>query len=229
MDMAQRATCVTAVSNALAEQVRLISKVSDVSITPNCVDCEFWKSEELADSSCPTRYVTAGSLLPVKGFNVLLQAFKLVRSANPSATLAVAGDGPELRRLMEMVKTLQLGKAVDFLGAVRPEKLRMELAGSHCYVCSSLFETFGVAPLEALAAGIPVVSTKCGGPEDFIAAPSGLLVPRDDPETLAKGMLSQASGNNIEQRIHAYNVAAEFSYNKVGRVLEEVLLRAISI
>ncbi|MCL2312965.1 MAG: glycosyltransferase, partial [Firmicutes bacterium] len=58
----------------------------------------------------------------------------------------------------------------------------------HCFVLPSMFETFGVVYAEAIACGIPVVATKCGGPEDFVNDSNGLIVPTDDLESVIGAM-----------------------------------------
>ncbi|HID29995.1 MAG TPA: glycosyltransferase, partial [Desulfobacterales bacterium] len=57
------------------------------------------------------------------------------------------------------------------------------------FVLSSHYETFGIVVIEALACSLPVIATRCGGPESIVTESDGLLVPLKDPETLAKAMI----------------------------------------
>lgn len=77
-----------------------------------------------------------------------------------------------------------------------------ELARAQALVHPSRYETFGVAIVEALAMGRPVVATRCGGPEGIVTARDGLLVPVDDIEALARAM------RELREHIDRYDAAA---------------------
>jgi L-malate glycosyltransferase len=71
---------------------------------------------------------------------------------------------------------------------VSKKPLQKKLRESDCFVLPSKSETFGVAYMEALACGVPVIATKCGGPEVFVNKSNGLLIPVNDVDTLAVAM-----------------------------------------
>ena len=74
---------------------------------------------------------------------------------------------------------------VHFLGHLSRELVRQEMLNADCFVLSSLVETFGVVLIEALACGLPVVATRCGGPQDMVHPGNGLLVEPDDASSLS--------------------------------------------
>jgi glycosyltransferase involved in cell wall biosynthesis len=98
---------------------------------------------------------------------------------------------------------------VRFLGLVEPGKVPELLAKVDVMVVSSHYETFGVVAAEALMAGVPVVATRCGGPECIVEKGDGLLVPPKQPDELQKAMarvglhLSDYSPRDIAARARA--------------------------
>lgn len=133
--------------------------------------------------------VTVASLGPRKGHADLLDAFSEVVRDHPDARLLFVGDGPLRKDLEEQARRLELGGRVIFAGARYdvPEIL----AASDVFVLPSVIEGLGIAAIEAMAAGLPVVATNTGGlPEVVKDGFSGLLVPVNDPVSLARAVNS---------------------------------------
>jgi glycosyltransferase involved in cell wall biosynthesis len=127
---------------------------------------------------------TAARLVPVKGLVDLVRAFAVVRSEVEDTRLEIAGSGPERPLLEREVDMLGLTSAVDFLGW-RCDLLQL-LPTWDVFAQASLEEGFGIAALEAMAAGLPVVATRVGGvPELVKDGETGWLVPRGDVRALA--------------------------------------------
>ncbi len=136
------------------------------------------------------RVLAMGSLTPKKGFDVLLQAFRLIRRQLREATLTIAGEGPEEPRLVAMANSLGIADAVAFPGLVMGEAKAVLLERARLFVSSSRREPFANANLEAMAAGRPMVATRVGGNVEMLEDEvSGLLVEPEDPEALAKAIL----------------------------------------
>lgn len=132
-----------------------------------------------------------GNVKPVKGYEYLIAAFALISKVLPHARLAIAGDSSlaESLGLTALVASLGLENRVTFLGTV--ENVNTLLSKSSLYVCSSLHEGFSLTTVEAMAAGLPVVATRCGGPEEIVVeGETGLLVPIADSRALAAGILA---------------------------------------
>jgi glycosyltransferase involved in cell wall biosynthesis len=124
-----------------------------------------------------------GALERVKGVDVFLEAAARLRDRDPTAHFVVAGDGPERARLAALAARLGLGPAVRFLGSVQSAyAVFPELA---VVVVSSHFETSSLVALEALAAGVPLVATRCGGLPEVVPAECATFVPPADPTALA--------------------------------------------
>ena len=122
------------------------------------------------------RLAIVGRLIPIKGHAVLLQALVAARTAVPSLTLEVAGEGPLAAELRASVTRLDLDDAVTFLGRVAPPAPVFERA--EIVVVPSFGEGFGMVALEAMERGRAVIGSKVGGlPEIVEDGRTGLLVP----------------------------------------------------
>lgn len=140
-------------------------------------------------------FLSLSQLVAKKGFEIMLRAFATAFKGS-SVQLRIGGDGKDKQKLINLAKQLDIGEQVIFLGYISRQEVANELNKASAYVCSSYFETFGIPVIEAFAAGIPVISTKCGGPESLINQKNGLLVPSGDVKALANAM--QCMFNNID-------------------------------
>jgi glycosyltransferase involved in cell wall biosynthesis len=136
----------------------------------------------------PFRFVTVTRLIPQKNVDGLLRAFAQLIEDGDDARLVVVGDGPERGTLAHTSRRLGIDDWVSFRGRLDREAVRTALWNAHAFVLPSHHETFGVVLLEAMATGLPVVATRCGGPEDVVPPDTSRLVPRDDPDALADAL-----------------------------------------
>lgn len=137
------------------------------------------------------RWIYVGGLIQRKGVGLLLEAFATCRAEDPKLTLTMVGAGELLDRLTERAAELGVADAVTFTGAVPPDEALRLMSAHDLLVHPSRMETFGVTVVEALAAGMPVLVTRCGGPEETLAGIEGaageLIDVTDDPETISAG------------------------------------------
>jgi len=135
-------------------------------------------------------FVSITTLAKNKGVEDLINAFGRAFTNVSGVRLVIGGDGVERRRLGELVKQLDLVSRVEFLGALSRGQVLEEVSTADVFVTSSYYETFGVAVVEALALGKPVIATRCGGPESTVRERDGILVPSSDVVALADAMRS---------------------------------------
>lgn len=127
----------------------------------------------------------AGRLVPIKGLIDLIDAMGRLNTAGPALRLEIAGSGPEQPMLERQARRLGIENRVAFLGW--RENLGSTLSGWDIFVQPSLDEGFGIAALEAMAAGLPVVASRVGGLCELVDdGRTGLLVPPGDPAVLAQ-------------------------------------------
>ena len=167
-----------------------------------------------------------GNVRRSKAYEVLLRAFARIRAAAPSARLAIAGqaEGPLFEELVALADALDLGASVRFAGFV--DDVPGFLRALDLFVLSSSDEGFSLATTQAMATGLPVVATRCGGPEEIVRdGVDGVLVPPDDPDALAAaalGVLQDPAGARALGEAARRSVAERFSVDAMVRGYAEL-------
>ena len=148
----------------------------------------------------PPVVIGMGQLAPRKGFTTLIEAFALLRQKLP-ATLTILGEGPQRQELESLAAQRGISECVSFPGLV--ENPYAYLARASAFVLSSRFEGLGMALVEALALGVPCVSTNCpSGPAEILEnGMLGALVPVDDPAALARAIADALHGPRLNGRV----------------------------
>ena len=156
---------------------------------PNMVDVDLFYPADPARSRRQDRFtlLSVSALVPKKGFDILLRAFQQAFGGGEER-LRIGGDGPERANLERLAMELDIPGQVEFLGELSRERVAEEMRSAWAYVLASRHETFGIPVVEAHAVGLPVVSTRCGGPEDLVDSSSGVLVAPDDVDALASAL-----------------------------------------
>lgn len=172
-----------------------------------------------------------GRLRREKGHDLLLRAFPEIRAEVTDAQLHLVGDGPEREALMALTRRLGIADCVTFFG--RTDDVWPHLASASVLVQSSRTETFGIAVLEGLAAGIPVVAADVGGlPSLLEDGRAGLLVPADSPAALAAAVTSVLRDSDLAERLtsrgrrRADDFALESTLTSYQALYEEALALA---
>jgi glycosyltransferase involved in cell wall biosynthesis len=180
----------------------------------------------------PDAYVfgTVGRLERPKGHVYLLRAFEQVVKTNARARLVLVGDGSLAKPLQEEAARLGLAERVAFAGSRRdvPYLLR----AMDVFVFPSLWEGQGLALVEAMASGLPVVASRVGGVSEVITdGTCGQLVPPGSPEALADAMLAvMASPARAREMGAAGRARAEavFGASRMIKRLEDLYLEVVA-
>ena len=184
-----KAARLLAVSNSLARELSEYALSKPMHIVPNVVNTNYFIPPDEKRNKVPFTFLAVAWLKQNKGFDVLLKAFALAFSCDPKAILEIGGDGPEKRKLQKLASSLGIEHKVRFLGLLSQEQVRDSMWRANAFVLTSYVETFGVVLIEALATGLPVIATRCGGPEDFVTSDMGYLVECGNVEALADKMI----------------------------------------
>jgi glycosyltransferase involved in cell wall biosynthesis len=141
-------------------------------------------------AAAPLQVLVSRNLEAIYGLDTAIRAFARVQLRLPGTRLVVAGSGVELVALQALVAELQLGPWVDFVGRIANADMPARLAQAHCLLNPSRVDNQPVSILEALAAGVPVLSTRAGGIPDMLQhGHSALLVAVDDEAAMAEQLL----------------------------------------
>lgn len=190
----------------------------------NCVEIEFVKKRSREkvmhrwfDEKIPIA-ISVGRLVPSKGYENLVETLSLVNNVTPLRLLLI-GDGPLREKIDSKAKKLGVADKIDFMGFIsNPHKYAVKC---DIFICSSLFEGFSNSLLEALALGLPIVSTDhdFGASEIIENYRSGILVPLEDPKKMAEALLKLLQNRPLAAKIgeKAKKRAREFSVEKIVR------------
>src|SRR3972149_2710173 len=181
---------------------------------------------------CPAGHdlITVARLTPVKGVDVIIRAFALLRPMHPPADLTVVGDGPARVELETLCRDLPLDESVSFTGALTIDDVARRMAAADGVVLGSRTEGLPHVVLEAMAARTPVVATRVGGtPEVVKDGVNGLLVPAEDPGALAEAVSKLWSDAALADRLQQGGLSTldRFSWRRLVDEYDEALRNAV--
>lgn len=175
------------------------------------------------------RFVTTGNLLPVKGYDLLIKAFAIAELPKDAWSLSIIGGGSEMDNLKGIIFQNGMDGQITLKGRRNREYIIDTLHNSDVYVLSSRLETFGVAAIEALACGLPVIVTECGGPKDFVNEKNGVTCPTENIEKLAHAIEYMFKHyREYNRELIANDCQNRFSSDAIGRQLEGIFADVIS-
>lgn len=217
----READAVLAVSETLLSIVGAIGPVRLRRVIPNAIDFDFFTIPTVPRRQRPFTFISVSSLVPGKRIDRLIRAFAQVCRVCPSVRLVIVGAGVEAERLRRLTQQCGVTAQVEFIGALSREGVRNQMWNANTLVLTSAFETFGVVLVEALATGIPVIATRCGGPEEIVDENLGLLVERDSDAQLTEAMVRMTERAYSDSLLRE-SVLSRFSFASVARQLLDV-------
>ncbi len=206
---------VTAVSESLRRDTYTQLPVkADIRVIPNFLDCQL--HQRSSDTKLAARYqngnpdtklvIHVSNFRPVKRAPEVVEIFRRIRDQLP-ARLLLVGDGPDLPRARQVAKDLGLADDVEALG--EQEQVVPLLSVANLFLLPSTEESFGVAALEAMACGVPVVASRVGGlPEVIEHGVSGFLHDPHDLEGMADSGVRVLTDASLSEAISAGGLRA---------------------
>lgn len=219
---------VIAVSTALKKKMQGLTNKT-IEVVPNIIPDYMFEYKDMPNKASLSDFlfISVGNLIKSKSFDLTITAFANVVQKHRNAKLIIVGEGPEEDGLRKLVNELGVKDKVDFKGKISNMDLANLLKICDCFVLTSKFETFGVVYIEAMASGLPVIATRCGGPEEFINPKNGILVPVDDTEAISEAMVRMIKEKDFEfeyLRNFAYNLSSEqIVVQKIERIFKHVI------
>jgi len=161
----------------------------NVKILGNIVDTDTFKPDYDKVTYGKTTFLSVGRLADQKGLVYLLQAIAILHNQGHASFLVnIVGDGPLRDSLQQLALDLHISHLCKFHGALKRPAIVPFLHKATAMVQASLDESFCITLAEALSSGVPVISTRSGGPEYFVNSSNGVLVDKADSVALADAM-----------------------------------------
>lgn len=198
----ERADAFVCVSEKLrAELVAAFpDRAAKFQVVPNAVDIEAMPVRP-APVAGLDRWIYIGKVAAAKGVSELVEAFAIAAKGSPALRLTILGSGPLVEPLKARAAELGMAGRIEFHDAVPPQRVFEFLHAHDLLVHPSKSETFGMTVVEAVGSGMPVLVTRCGGPEETLAGletAAGLLIDvSPDPQVIVDGyhsLLARAAG-----------------------------------
>ncbi|TXS89794.1 glycosyltransferase family 4 protein [Parahaliea aestuarii] len=184
------------------------------SVVPNIVDTEcFTPVERMPGAAVPLRLAVTRNLEALYGLDTAIRSLALIQEHRPGSTLTIAGTGPERSALQALAEQLGLASSVYFAGRLSREDVARLYAEADVLLNPSRVDNMPNSVLEAMASGLPVVSTAVGGVPYIIEdGVTGLLVAPDAPQEMTDAVLALAQDAGLYRRIAAAALAQTRAY-----------------
>lgn len=217
----QLITVSSALKNNIFQQIGC-----DSIVIPNMVGKEFHYLPSNLKKKESIQLITTGRLIPEKHFDMLIQA--IANISTPKLQLYIIGNGSEKQKLQKLVEKLQVKDQIQLLGHKSKQEIVTLLQQSDIFVLPSQSETFGVAYIEALACGLPIIATDCGGPRDIVTQKNGLLIPVNDQQALEQAIVQMSHNFNLyDKQSIAQDCQKRFAADNIAKHIAQILEQTI--
>ena len=222
---AKNANQICVVSNFLKRDMLKCGVKGNYTIIENVVDGKALDFEKNKTFS----FVFAGDLVQeTKNVKGIIEAFSEVLRQHKDIKLDIIGDGKDLKNYKALSNKLNLKNHISFHGNRNNDYVFKTLSQSHVLILNSYFETFSIICAEALLCGIPVISTRCRGPECFLNDKTGILIDLDNKKQLTTAMMSMINNHNQYEPEKLKSIAFQFSKDSIGRKINQIYLSALN-
>jgi len=199
---------------------------------PNVVDTDYFfknKNKNKKRNSDKFIFINIANLNKNKNQIMLVNAFFKSFKNNKNIQLSILGAGSEYNTLQKEIDILNMNEQIKLFGFATREKVLKELKNSDAFVLSSNYETFGVVLIEAMSCGLPVISTRCGGPESIIIEKElGILVEKNNIDVLSNTMkmiyINKDKYSSDEIRKYVIN---NFSEKAISKKLSNIYQKVV--
>jgi len=192
-------TCSASMSDEITELFG--PGLTEITVIRNGIDAARWQYAARRPRTGPAELLFVGRLEYEKGVHDLIAALPKIRRTHPGTTLTIAGEGTQQDWLVEQARKYKVLKAIRFIGHLHHDELLAALHRADAAVLPSHYEPFGLAALEAAAAGTPLVTSNSGGlGEAVINGHTGLSCPPRDIAGIATAVRTVLDDPDAAQR-----------------------------
>jgi len=198
------AALVVANSNGLRKLALEFMPALDIRVIPNGVDTGKFHPSQKQELTKPIQALTVCRLISRKRIDLLIRAVARAKELGLDVRLNIAGHGNLMEPLRRLADQLSIADSIAFMGAVPAERMPQLYRDNHIFVMSSAHEGMSNAMLEAMASGLPIITTRCEGAEELIED-NGIVV--EDPRAEAIAEAAKELADN-QQEYELMSIAA---------------------
>lgn len=230
--LAHESDCLITCSASMREEISELfgAGLAETTVIRNGIEAQRWPYAERRPHPGAPELLYVGRLEYEKGIQEAIAALPRIRRVYPGTTLTVAGDGTQLDWLREQARKHRVVKATRFVGRLDHDELLAMLHRADAAVLPSHYEPFGLAALEAAAAGTPLVTANVGGLGELVVnGVTGMSCPPRDPAALADAVaavLADPAAAQQRARAARERLTADFDWETVAEETAGVYLAA---
>ncbi|UCG58425.1 MAG: glycosyltransferase family 4 protein, partial [Phycisphaerales bacterium] len=228
------AAALVACSEGLKKRALKFMPSASIDVITNGVDLERFhpagddKSDKSIAETQPLMLLTVGRLSATKRVDMLIEAVRILTESGPRIHFTVVGGGALEAELKQDVAEAGLGDTIEIAGRIDLEQMPQIYRRGHVFVSASMQEGMSNAMLEAMASGLPIITTRCEGVEELIAD-NGIVVDRAEPEQIADAIRKVAAEPQTRKSlsIAARKRAEKFGWDQVARRYSDLYIRLL--
>ncbi|MBI9017217.1 MAG: glycosyltransferase family 4 protein [Phycisphaerae bacterium] len=216
------AAVIVANSSGQAELASKFVPEFAIPVIPNGIDLERFIPSQFNVIGKQVRLLTVSRLTPGKRIDILIRAVKICNDNGIDAVLNIAGHGHLMEQLRQFSVDLNVADKVNFLGRVESVAIPELYRENNIFIMSSAHEGMSNAMLEAMASGLPIVTTDCEGVQELIAD-NGIVSPDDSSEEFVSCIEELVNNKNLfdDMKVQAREQAEKFKWETTaGKYLE---------
>lgn len=198
----------------------------DIQVVPNIINIKYFKPVPQKGANSVPKMITVGRFdkADTKGYELLIKSLHQLKENQYEFELLMVGGGSQIEHFQEIIKYYDLLDRVTLLGTIPNEKLVEYYNSADFFVSTSKVETFGVAIIEAMSCGLPVVATKSGGPESYVSDEVGLLCEYSIADLVKKIKIMLETYEEYDAEKIRYKVKRDYSEDVYREKMKKIYL-----
>jgi len=213
----KKASALVACSEGLKERALLFMPMVSIDVIPNGVELDRFFPPENTEKPEVLRLLTVGRLSVTKRIEMLIEAIEILHRTACKVRLTVVGGGKMEQQLRKIAAEKELGDVIKITGRIGAEKMPEVYRNNDIFISASMQEGMSNAMLEAMASGLPIVTTRCEGLAELIDG-NGIIVEQEKIEDIAKAVKRLADNPELYRQMStaARKQAEKFNWASVA-------------
>lgn len=218
----ERANRVLPVSRALQHGIEAYGIQANFQLVPNVANNTLFSPPDERQSDKNMRLVFVGSLIPVKGVDILIKALAKLNNHPIGWALDIVGDGAYREEYQNQARELGVADKINWHGFRPKEYVADVMRQADFFVLPSIWDNFPCVLVEAQATGLPIVASNIGGIPEIVSESTGILAPPQDAEGLATALEQMLQRVDHFDRQVIIHEAQKYTYEVVGAMLHKI-------